>query len=271
MRQTAREWTLEAFGVDDLGDQAPPGVDRWVRAVALGARGRAAAARTVLADIDGHSPILTSLASCARASLVRQSGRHALARAGDGRACLAVSGGPRDVWARAAWLDALIGLAADNLGVGAFAASNALLTRVGAELDAIGPDRDVSWVTIPRVRLRHAWVRTEHALYSGDTPASIDWGTRATHLADDAPSPRHRIKTDLITAASDAAGGRVDAAVRRAHDVENRCRERGLLPLQWAAATMLAGIDASDVRAQVRADEALAAMSSLGMSFATGA
>lgn len=295
MQLTGERWAREAFGVDGLGPDAPEGAEQWARAVALGARGRAAAARSILASLDPRSPILQSLASSTRGSLVRQSGRHSDARVDDGRACVTVvarnvhatgrttpytaaselrsahSADDDDLWARSAWLDGLIGLAADNLGIGAFGASHRLLGRVGDELAGTPTLDDVNWVTIPRVALRHAWVRTEHALYSGDVASSSEWATRADELAADSPSPRHRIKTDLIGAAVDSANGRLDAAVTRAHDVEKRCAERGLVPLQWAAATMLAGIDPADVGASRRAADLLTSMSFLGMSFATGA
>ena len=295
MRLDGERWAREAFGVDDLGVGAPEGADQWARAVALGAGGRAANARSVLASLDPRSPILQSLASSTRGSLVRQSGRHSDARVDDGRACATVVSrnvhatarttshtaacplrrahvtDGDDLWARAAWLDGLIGLAADNLGIGAFEASHRLLGRVGDELGSIPTTGDVNWITIPRVTLRHAWVRTEHALYSGDIPASSVWATRADELAADSPSPRHRIKTDLIGAAVDSANGRLDSAVARAHDVEKRCVDGKLLPLQWAAATMLAGIDPADVGASRRASDLLTSMSFLGMSFATGA
>ncbi|WP_336792777.1 hypothetical protein [Gordonia malaquae] len=295
MRLAGERWVREAFGVDDLGSDAPAGADRWARAVALGAGGRAANARAVLGELDPRSPILQSLAASTRGSLVRQSGRHSDARVDDGRACATAvsqnvhatarttspmsayrlrrghSADGDDLWAKAAWLDGLIGLAADNLGIGAFAASHRLLTRVGDELESFPVSATVNWVTIPRVALRHAWVRTEHALYSGDAASSSVWATRADELAAGSPSPRHRIKTDLIGAAVDSANGRLEVAVARARDVEKRCAERRLLPLQWAAATMLAGIDPADVGASHRASDLLTSMSFLGMSFATGA
>ena len=66
---------------------------------------------------------LASLAHSTQGSFLRQLGWHTLARGWDGRA-LALAGADAEAAA-----DALIGLAADALGVGRFAASATLLRR----------------------------------------------------------------------------------------------------------------------------------------------
>src|ERR1700756_3542269 len=98
----------------------------WLRAVASGGQGRYGSAYRDLAELRRSGPAgrLVSLAHSTQASFLRQLGWHILARGWDGRA-LALAGA--DPEARA---DALIGLAADALGVGRFAAAATLLARV---------------------------------------------------------------------------------------------------------------------------------------------
>src|SRR5436190_9957444 len=95
----------------------------WLRAVAAGGQGRYGSA---VADLDAlrlrqRSGPLVSLAHSTRASFLRQLGWHDRARGWDGRA-LALAGSDQEAAA-----DAFIGLAADALGVGRFAASAAAL------------------------------------------------------------------------------------------------------------------------------------------------
>ncbi|WP_347956725.1 hypothetical protein [Gordonia aichiensis] len=223
----------------------PTGAGRWARSVALGATGRAAAARSVVAEVVGDrrtDVAVVSLALATRASLTRQAGGHADARADDG-AALAVlqrAEDQHDGWVRAARADALIGLAADNLGVGDFGASERLLRRAATDLADL-PDTDDDWLVVGRPRLRLAWVRTELALYTGDGAAG-ELGERAVREARHAPSRRHRLKTELIAAATAAAAGRSDVAVAAAERVARACADDDLLPLQWAAHSMLAGL-----------------------------
>lgn len=92
---------------------------------------------------------LQSLAYSTRASFLRQLGWHDLARAWDGRAA-AIAGSDREAGA-----DAMIGLAADALGVGRFAASQRALRRAADLLDASVP---------ARLHVRIAWVSAELAM-----------------------------------------------------------------------------------------------------------
>lgn len=89
--------------------------DAWLRAIALGGAGRYAAAHAELSAIPASRPGgLASLALSTRASLLRQLAWHTHARGFDGRA-LSLAGS--DAEARS---DALVGLAADALGLARF-------------------------------------------------------------------------------------------------------------------------------------------------------
>lgn len=230
-------------------DEAPR--TAWADAVELGAHGRVAAARTALAALVADpqiTPALASLAHSTRASLTRQAGGHALARCGDGRACVLAARAvedPGDAWLSAAWLDGLIGLAADNLGIGEFALSRRLLERARTHLDTAGADPrsgDGGWRTIARSRLRWAWVSAEWGLYAGDLPRAQVAIADARELAAAVPSPRHRLKTALIAAAVDAACGDTGPALAGGEAAFDDAAALDLLPLQWAAASLLAGL-----------------------------
>src|SRR5215211_5974349 len=125
--------------------QASTPHELWLRAVAAGGQGRYGKA---IADLDGlcrtqrRGP-LVSLAHSTRASFLRQLGWHDRARGWDGRA-LALAGSDQEAGA-----DALIGLAADALGVGRFAASATALMRAGELVTGSEP---------PRLPVRLAWV-----------------------------------------------------------------------------------------------------------------
>lgn len=222
----------------------------WIDAVELGAQGRVAAARTRLLPLmngQGTSLAVRSLAHSTRASLVRQAGAHALARTGDGRACAlaaaaATDGG--DEWLAAAWVDGLVGLAADNLGIGDFAQSRRLLDRAADFLAGrrLRGAAATTWQTIDRVELRCAWVRAEWGLYSGDLATARAASSSAGRLAEELPSARHRIKTKLISAAVAAADGQLDAANQGAREAFDGAAAEGLVPLQWAAASLLSGV-----------------------------
>lgn len=200
----------------------------WLRAVAAGGQGRYAAAQVdldrLLRSVD-RGP-LASLALSTRGSFLRQLGWHERARSYDG-AAWASSGGTGDAAA-----DALIGLAADALGVGRFAASERALARA-ADLVPASPSA--------RLPIRLAWVSAELAMARGDA-AALGHAERAVELASHMPSVRHRVKSLLVQAAARCAAGDLDAARNDGDQVLAQTGEHGLIPLRWAAASLLAGI-----------------------------
>ena len=221
-----------AFG-DDPGRWPLPAATTthqlWLRAVVAGGQGRYASA---LADLAGVCRLqrggpLVSLAHSTRASFLRQLGWHARARRWDGRAS-ALAGA--DLEARA---DALIGLAADALGVGRFAASATALRRAAAGLTESAP---------ARLPVRLAWVSAELAMARGDGAAAVGHAQRAVDLAAGLGSARHALKSDVIVAAALCSAGELESARRVADPAMDTSQRLGMVPLRWALACLLADI-----------------------------
>lgn len=222
--------TTVAFGDDPGRWPLPPArtaAQRWLRAVAAGGQGHYACAETELAELRRSAdPTLRSLAHSTRGSLLRQLGHHRLARGWDG-AALALAQDPE------ARHDALVGLAADALGVGRFAASARLLASARATLTADTPGR---------LAVRQQWVGAELAMARGDGAAAVALAERGVELAGKGASRRHRIKSDVVLAAALCSAGRIDESRRLADDALTATGEYGLVPLRWALASLLAGI-----------------------------
>lgn len=224
-------WPLPSAGTPE---------DRWLRAVAAGGQGHYAAAFTELAELErtATGPLL-SLAHSTRGSLLRQLGWHGRARGWDGRALVLAGADPQ---ARA---DALVGLAADALGLGRFAASATLLAAAGA------PSRDGQ---SPRLLIRLAWVNAELAMATGDGAAAVEHAQVGLELAERQASVRHRVKSGVVLAAALGCAGRTADSRALAEELLGRTLEQGLVPLRWAVASLLAGIgsavlDASGIEA----------------------
>lgn len=208
----------------------------WLRAVAAGGQGRYGSAHTDLAMLRGQVKAgpLASLAHSTHGSFLRQLGWHTLARGWDGRA-FALAG--NDPEARA---DALIGLAADALGVGRFAAAATLLTRADTALDGAG----LSELTADRLAVRRGWVGAELAMASGDGTTAVRRAEEAVEKAQTVHARtgallRHRIKSDVVLAAALCSAG----DLKRAHAVAQRALQATeplrLTPLRWALACLL--------------------------------
>lgn len=197
----------------------------WLRAVAAGGQGRYGSAHSDLALLRRRVPAgrLASLAHSTHASFLRQLGWHTLARGWDGRA-LALAG--TDPEPRA---DALIGLAADALGVGRFAAAATLLRRA-----------DVLPVS-ERLAVRRRWVAAELAMVSGDGTTAVRHAEEAVELAAamTAPSVRHQVKSDVVLAAALSSAGAVARARAVGNEALDATGRHGLIPLRWALACLL--------------------------------
>jgi hypothetical protein len=219
----------------------------WLRAVGAGGQGRYGSARNDLATLLRSTPSgrLASLAHSTQASFLRQLGWHSLARGWDGRA-LALAGADPEAAA-----DALIGLAADALGVGRLAAAATLLSRA---------DPIVAEAQPHRLAVRRAWVAAELAMAGGDGATAVRNAEVAVELAattvdgsarrrcgpkrpDEEPGPqvsfRHRAKSDVVLAAALCSAGAVDRARAVGEAALQVTGQLGLVPLRWAVACLL--------------------------------
>jgi len=215
---------------------------RWLRAVAAGGQGRYASAAADLAALLREVPAgpLASLAHSTRGSFLRQLGGHDLARGLDGRAlALALNDREVDLEARA---DALVGLAADALGLGRFAASAALLGRVAPEPSAAPP----------RLAVRRHWVTAELAMVTGDGATAVRHAEQACERVSEG-MVRHRVKSQVVLAGALCCAGNLDRARVVAEDALQDTDRLGLIPLRWALACMLA--DLNDAASTYSAEE----------------
>jgi len=227
----------------------------WLRAVAAGGQGRYAAANAALAESLAMGPVtrLASLALSTRASFLRQLGWHRRAHDWDGRA-LARAGGDAE-----ASIDALVGLAADALGIGRLAASGALLSRAAGMADG-------ATTLPPRLPIRLAWVRAELAMASGDGRAAVVHARRGAELAENARPQlgRHRVKSDVVLAAALCCAGDPAAARTVADAALEATVAYGLVPLRWALACLL-----SDIGSSVHSAAAIAEVRGRSAAFVT--
>ncbi|GAB7143442.1 hypothetical protein LRC484719_20300 [Mycobacterium riyadhense] len=197
----------------------------WLRAVAAGGQGRYGCAYSDLEMLRRRvaaGPV-ASLAHSTQGSLLRQLGWHTLARGWDGRA-LALAGA--DPEARA---DALIGLAADALGVGRLAAAQTLLTRAES--------LEVS----ERLAVRRLWVAAELAMAAGDGATAVRRAEEAVAQARAMTfaSVRHQVKSDVVLAAALCSAGVVARARHVGLEALDATGRFGLIPLRWAVACLL--------------------------------
>ncbi|MDV6282839.1 hypothetical protein [Rhodococcus jostii] len=246
-----------AFGADPGACPLPASdvpVERWMRAVAWGARGHYARSRAELDALTRGGvaePAVVSLAWSTQASLLRQLGWHGVASGFDGRALAAVGTRPGDedgVLVREARCDALTGLAADALGCGRLALGRRLLGRCSEHLDERAPDE--LW----RQRVRRHWVSAELFLAGGDFASARRHAETAAEISEAAGSARHRVKSDLLRSASMTGEPDSGPAARLAADVLERCDRYGLIPLKWAAAMLLCGVTSDSPAEAVRTE-----------------
>jgi hypothetical protein len=134
----------------------------------------------------------------------------------------------------AARVDALIGLAADAVGLGDAVAAHRLLEAAGVAAQTVP-----SW----RPRARLGWVRAELALVEGRPDAAIAPAAEALTAATWGGSARHVLKSRIVLTVARAAAGELPAAtaVSDLDHARAECARHGLLPLAWPAA--LAAVD----------------------------
>ncbi|WP_236796836.1 hypothetical protein [Amycolatopsis sp. GM8] len=225
---------------------------KLLTAIVLGAQGRYASAATLLDEVaGGRDRVLGSLARSTFASHRRQLGGHRAAFGPDGGALRLVTGlsgdeDPDGLDAEGARADALLGLAADNLGVGRLPLARRLVARVTAR----------SW----RSKVRLGWVTAEIELAGGRPAGAVAPAESALEFATAAGALRHVVKSQLVLAAALGAAGDRERAVHLIDEALAVTDKFALRSLSWPAGLLAAehrpgggGRDRSSVEALVHA------------------
>jgi tetratricopeptide (TPR) repeat protein len=236
-----------ASGVDPLrravaaanaeGKVAEAAAAGWLLGVCLSSAGRYGAALTVLyplvtGDESAESRLLAPLAAATVASIHRQLGRHAVAQGYDERA-LAGSGGAGE-----AGFDAVLGLAADAVGLADLATASARLDEAAALAEG-----RVDWW---RQRVRLGWVRAEVALLDGRPGDAVDAAHAAVDLAEHSGAPRHVAKGLLFLGVAQLEAGRPEDAATVLRRAGLLAESLGTLPLLWPVRAVLGALLAAD-------------------------
>ena len=219
----------------------------WLLGVCLSSAGRYGAALAVLDpvvasagsgadDETAEARLLGALAAATVASIHRQLGRHSVAQGYDDTA-LAVSDGAGE-----AGFDALLGLAADAVGLGD---AGAAAERLQAAAD-LAEGRPEWW----RQRVRLDWVRAEVALLEGRAEDAVAAAHAAVELAEHSGAPRHVAKGLLFQGVAQVEAGRVGEATATLRRAAILAESLGTVPLQWPVRAMLAALLAEDAPAE---------------------
>jgi hypothetical protein len=156
-----------------------------------------------------------------------------------------------------AGFDAVLGLAADAVGLGEEQAATARL----AEATALAEGRVEWW----RQRVRLGWVRAEVALLGGRPDEAAAAAHEAVELAEHSGAPRHVAKGLLFLGVSQVEAGRPEEAAATLRRAALLAESLGTLPLQWPVRAVLGALVA-DVDAAESArclDAARAAVSAI--------
>jgi len=220
----------------------------WLLGVCLASAGRYGGALEVLDPLvvgtgSAESLVLSALASATAASVHRQLGRHSVAQGYDERA-LEGSGGTGE-----AGFDALLGLAADAVGLGDAEVAAGRLD----EATAVVGDRADWW----RQRVRLGWVRAEVALLRGHAEAAAASAHASVDLAEQSGAPRHVAKGLLFLGVAQVEAGQLTDAATVLRRAGLLAESLGTLPLQWPARAVLGALLAEDAPAE--SERALAA------------
>ena len=220
----------------------------WLLGVCLASAGRYGGALDVLDPLvagagSAESRVLGALASATVASVHRQLGRHSVAQGYDERA-LEGSGGTGE-----AGFDALLGLAADAVGLGDVAAATGRLD----EATELTGERTDWW----RQRVRLGWVRAEVALLEGRPEDAANSAHASVDLAEQSGAPRHVAKGLLFLGVAQVEAGQLADAAAVLRRAGLLAESLGTLPLQWPARAVLGALLAEEE--PVESERALAA------------
>ncbi len=206
----------------------------WLLGVCLASAGRYGAASAVLEPLAISLPpeperlIFSSLAASSMASISRQLGRHSEGRVRDEVALDLAGEAPE------ARFDALLGLAADAVGLGE---DNEAAFRLGeaADLVTVRPD----WW---RQRVRVDWVAAEIALLRDQPADAVQRAAGAVALAENSGAPRHVAKGLLFQGVAEVQVGELDGAAATLRRAAGLAESLGTLPLVWPARAVLGAL-----------------------------
>ena len=216
------------------GQDAEATAAAWLLGVCLGAAGRYGAAMVVLEPLATSAPeapdrrLFASLAAATLGSISRQLGRHAEGRAIDERA-LELAGDAAE-----ARFDAVLGLAADAVGLGEVVHADAAL----AEAVHLADGRGDWW----RQRVRLDWVRAEIALLREHPDEAVGRATSAIALAESSGAPRHVAKGLLFLGVSQVQAGDHGEAASSLRRAATLAESLGCVPLVWPARAVLGAL-----------------------------
>jgi hypothetical protein len=209
----------------------------WLLGVCLGASGRYGAAMVVLEPLAGSDPgeperrLFASLAAATLASISRQLGRHADGRATDQLALALADDAPE------AQFDALLGLAADAVGLGDVPSAEDSLAHAATLADGRG-----DWW---RQRVRLDWVRAEVALMRDRPADAVTRATTAITLAETSGAPRHVAKGLLFCGVAQVQTGDLEEAAHSLRRAATLAESLGTVPLIWPARAVLGALVAA--------------------------
>jgi len=216
------------------GHDAEATAAAWLLGVCLGSAGRYGAAMQVLEPLATSWPeepdrrLFASLAAGTLGSVFRQLGRHAEGRQIDQRALELAGDAPE------AAFDAVLGLAADAVGLGEVTHADAAL----AEAVRLADGRGDWW----RQRVRLDWVRAEIALLREHADEAVARATSAVTLAEASGAPRHVAKGLLFCGVSQVQAGDYDEAASSLRRAATLAESLGCIPLVWPARAVLGAL-----------------------------
>ena len=205
----------------------------WLLGVCLSSAGRYGPALTVLEPLVARAEgpevrLLGALAAATVASVHRQLGRHSVAQGYDEGALEASDG------AGEAGFDALLGLAADAVGLGHGQVAAQRLAEAGHLADG----RPEWW----RQQVRLDWVRAEVALLEDRPEDAVGLAHAAVELAEHSGAPRHVAKGLLFQGVAQVEAGRPDEAAGTLRRAALLAESLGTVPLLWPVRAMLAAL-----------------------------
>jgi tetratricopeptide (TPR) repeat protein len=216
------------------GHDAEATAAAWLLGVCLAAAGRYGSAMVVLEPLAESGPgdperaLFASLAAASLGSVARQLGRHTEGRRLDERA-LALAGDAPE-----ARFDALLGLAADGVGLEDVTAADVAL----ADAATLADGRPDWW----RQRVRLDWVRAEIALLRNRADEAVLRAQAAIALAEESGAPRHVAKGLLFCGVAQVQTGGHDEAAATLRRAATLAESLATVPLVWPARAVLGAL-----------------------------